>query len=114
MNIDQNIADWLWKIANALATIAVFVYTIFATRDKDNTSYIKAVEKTLSDALAEHASRLDKIETHIKSSPTPQQFYELQAKVGEIAAIQQALQSEIRATREGVTRIENYLLTNKI
>jgi hypothetical protein len=109
MNIDQNIADWLWKIANALATIGVFVYTIFATRDKDNTSYIKAVEETLSKALAAHASRLDKIESRMENLPTAQSFADMRVQVEKIATSQKYIEENLSGIRDTMKSMDEHL-----
>lgn len=114
MNFDLDIAKFGLTIVNTVATGAAFIYTFIATRDKDNSTHIKAVEDTLSKAIALQSSRLDKIETHITNAPSPKQFYDLQSEVREIAATQESIKSDSRATREAVTRIESYLINRNI
>ena len=49
--------------------LASMAYTWIATRDKDNTAYIKAVEKTLGDEIVRHRSRLEQLEVNLSHLP---------------------------------------------
>lgn len=97
-------------VINMLGTVAVGVYTFIATRDKDNSQHIKAVETALAKAIGEHASRLDRVEMQMRFMPTPQQISELQGDMKEVQAIQEAIQRDMTATRLAMNRIEDFLM----
>lgn len=100
-------------IAVVLLPIASAIYTWIATRDKDNTVHIKAVEKAMGDAFAALHSRTDKLETQVKYMPTPQQMSELQGDVQAMQATQDAIQRDMTTVRMSLTRIEDFLLKRK-
>lgn len=97
-------------VLNMLGTVAVGVYTFIATRDKDNSQHIKAVETALAKAIGEHASRLDKVEMQMRYMPTPQQLSELQGDMQAVQATQEAIQRDMSATRLALNRIEDFLM----
>lgn len=100
---------WLGAL-NLLGTVAVGVYTWIATRDKDNSQHIKAVEKALGAAVAAHSSRIERLESDIKHLPTQPEFAELQGDMRAMKATQEAVQRETHAMRLALTRIEDHLL----
>ncbi|ODS75907.1 MAG: hypothetical protein ABS43_03705 [Bordetella sp. SCN 67-23] len=93
--------------------LASIAYTWVATRDKDNTAHIKAVEATMAEALAKHASRLDSLETTVRYLPAPEKFAELQGDMKAVKANQESTQREMHGVRSSLTRIENFLLSQK-
>ena len=106
----ETVGLWLQAIAVVgLPTISV-VYTWIATRDKDNTVHIKAVEKALTAAVAALQSRTDKLETAVQYMPTPQQMSELQGDMQAMQATQEAIQRDIHTVRTSLVRIEDFLL----
>ena len=80
--------------------LASMAYTWIATRDKDNTAYIKAVEKTLGDEIVRHRSRLEQLEVNLSHLP----------RADDISGMQESQLRDIHATRTAVTRIEDFLL----
>ncbi len=111
MTLDsETVGLWLQVVAVVgLPTISV-VYTWIATRDKDNSAHIKAVEEALGKRMTDHAGRIDRIETAIQYMPTPQQMSELQGDVQAMQATQEAIQRDIHTVRTSLTRIEDFLL----
>ena len=106
----QAISMWLQIIAVVVLPIASAIYTWIATRDKDNTVHIKAVEKSMSEALAQLHSRTDKLETKVQYMPTPQQMSELQGDMQAMQATQEAIQRDVVTVRMSLNRIEDFLL----
>ena len=90
--------------------LASMAYTWIATRDKDNTVHIKAVEEALGKQMAALLSRTDKLETQVKYMPTPQQLSELQGDMQAMQATQEAIQRDMTTVRISLNRIEDYLL----
>src|SRR3990167_2738973 len=106
MNIDsQTIGLWLQIIAVVVLPIASAIYTWIATRDKDNTVHIKAVEEGMSKQMALLHSRTDRLETKIQYMPTPQQMSELQGDMQAMQATQEAIQRDITTVRISQNRI---------
>lgn len=106
----ENIGLALQVIAVVLLPLASAIYTWIATRDKDNTVHIKAVEVALGRQIAELLSRTDKLETQVKFMPTPQQMSELQGDMQAVQATQEAIQRDMATVRLSLNRIEDFLL----
>ena len=111
--IDYELAKFALALANVVGTLAVAAYTFVATRDKDNSQHIKAVEVALTKAIGESVSRLDRIEMQMRYMPTPDQISALQGDMQGMKAMQEALKNEIHLTRQAASRIEDFLLSNK-
>ena len=111
MNIDsQTVGLWLQIIAVVVLPIASAIYTWIATRDKDNTVHIKAVEEAMTKQMEVLHSRTDRLETKIQYMPTPQQMSELQGDMQAMQATQEAIQRDITTVRISQNRIEDFLL----
>lgn len=110
MNFDLEMAKFALVLANAVGTLAVAAYTFVATRDKDNSQHIKAVETALTKAISGHATRIDKVETAMQYMPTPQQMSDLKGDMQGMQAKTEALLREINTIRLTTGRIEDYLL----
>lgn len=109
MNVEL-IGVWLQIIAVVVLPIASAIYTWIATRDKDNTVHIKAVEEAMTKQMAELNSRADKLETRVQYMPTPQQMSELQGDMQAMQATQEAIQRDMTTVRMSLNRIEDFLL----
>jgi hypothetical protein len=71
MTIDNDtIRTWLQALAVLGMPVASMIYTWIATRDKDNSQHIKAVEEVLSARIADHAVRLERLEGDMKHQPS--------------------------------------------
>jgi len=101
---------WLQFIAGIGLPVAAAVYTWVATRDKDNSQHISAVEQALGKVLAEHDGRLSRVETQMQYMPTPEKIAQLQGDIREVQATQEAIQREMASVRQSTNRIENFLL----
>lgn len=110
MNFDLEWAKFGFQIANALGVVGVAIYTFIATRDKDNSQHIKAVETALNKAIAEHASRIDRMETQMRYMPNPEQITELREDMQGVKSTQEAIQRDVQAMRTATNRIEDFLL----
>ena len=111
MNVDsQTIGLWLQIIAVVVLPIASAIYTWIATRDKDNTVHIKAVEEAMTKQMAMLHSRTERLETKFQYMPTPQQMSELQGDVQAMQATQEAIQRDMTTVRLALNRIEDFLL----
>ena len=106
----ETISLWLQIIAVVVLPIASAVYTWIATRDKDNTVHIKAVEEAMAKQMAALHSRTDKLETRVQYMPTPQQMSELQGDMQAMQATQEAIQRDMTTVRMSLNRIEDFLL----
>ena len=106
----ENIGLFLQFIAVVVFPIASAVYTWVATRNKDNTAHIKAVEEALGKQIAALLSRTDKLETLVQYLPTPQQMSELQGEMQAVQATQDAIQRDMATVRMSLARIEDFLL----
>jgi predicted nucleic acid-binding Zn-ribbon protein len=113
MTIDYDAGRFWLGVLNALGTAAVFAYTWFATRDKDNTKHIKAVEEAMNKAIAEYANRIGRIETQMSYVPTQQQLSVLQGEMRAVQTAQEAIQRDMLASRQSLNRIEDFLLNKK-
>jgi prefoldin subunit 5 len=105
-------------IRTALQFVAVFVlpaisiiYTWIATRDKDNSQHIKAVEQALGNQIALHANRIERLESELSHVPSAKVISDLSADLRATQATLEAFQREMQSMRKSVSRIEDYLLT---
>ena len=94
--------------------LASMAYTWIATRDKDNTAYIKAVEKTLGDEIVRHRSRLEQLEVNLSHLPRADDISGMKATISRMQAMQESQLRDIHATRTAVTRIEDFLLKQAV
>lgn len=106
----ETISLWLQFIAVVVLPIASAIYTWIATRDKDNTVHIKAVEEALGKQIVALLSRTDKLETQVQYMPTPQQMSELKGDMQAMQATQESIQRDITTVRVSLNRIEDFLL----
>lgn len=120
MNIDYEAGRFWLGVLNILGTVAVFAYTWFATRDKDNAQHIKAVETALSNRIAEYSvkmndltNRVSGVEQTLKYMPSQDEISELQGDMKAIKANQEATQREWHTIRQSLNRIEDFLLKAK-
>lgn len=97
----------------AVSALGAAIYTWIATQDKDNSQHIKAVETALGNVLAEHASRLDKVETALLHLPTQNELSELQGDMKAVKEAQQGVRSELAGVKSSVDRMFEFLLNNK-
>lgn len=111
MTIDNDtIRTWLQFVAVLVMPICSMVYTWIATRDKDNSQHIKAVETALGNQIATHAGRIDRIESELKHLPSKDDISGLSSDLRGMQVELQATQREIQGIRSTTTRIEDYLL----
>lgn len=111
MTIDNDtIRTWLQVLAVVVMPICSIVYTWIATRDKDNSQHIKAVETALGAQIATHAGRIDRIESELKHLPSKDDISGLRSDMRAMQAELEATQREVQGMRSSVTRIEDYLL----
>jgi len=120
MNIDYEAGRFWLGVLNALGTVAVFGYTWFATRDKDNAQHIKAVEEALSQRIAAYSLKMTDLNTKVvgieqtlKYMPSQDEISELQGDMKAIKANQEATQREWHTIRQSLNRIEDFLLKAK-
>lgn len=104
---------WLQAIAVIFMPLGSVIYTWIATRDKDNSQHIKAVEAALGARIADHASRLDRLERDISHMPTSADIADLKADLKAMQATQEASQREVHGIRLTSNRIEDYLLNKR-
>lgn len=102
---------------NLLGTIGVGVYAWIVSQGKDSARHIKALESVMLQKMAEHGSRLDLVETHMKYMPSPAQLLQMQGDLREIQATQRAQHdantSKLSTLAVSVERIEDFLLGQK-
>lgn len=111
MTIDnETIRTWLQFVAVLVMPICSMVYTWIATRDKDNSQHIKAVETALGAQIAAHAGRIDRIEADLKHLPSKDDISDIKADLKGMQADQAALQRDVQALRNATSRIEDFLL----
>lgn len=110
MNLDYDAGRFWLGMLNILGTVAVFAYTWIATRDKDNTKHIKAVEEVMNTRLAEYGNRMINVEQALKYMPSQDEISELQGDMKAIKANQEATQREWHTIRLSLNRIEDFLL----
>lgn len=111
MTIDNDsIRTWLQFVAVLVMPICSMVYTWIATRDKDNSQHIKAVEAALGEVIAKHASRIDRLEAEMKHLPHKDEMTALMSDVKGMKAAQEAALRESHGLRISINRIEDFLL----
>ena len=106
----QTLRDWLQVVSVIFIPIGSVIYTWIATRDKDNSQHIKAVETALGSKIADHASRIDRIESDIKHLPSANDISELLSDLRAMQATQEAAHREMHGMRLAINRIEDFLL----
>lgn len=120
-------------VGGVLLALGSAIYTWIATRDKDNSQHIKAVEKTLGEAIAKHGVRLQTLEgslkrlvgqrefvqlekdmkvvqTTLEHMPTQDEMTELQGDMKAVKAAQEGMRTELQTVRRSLERIEDFLL----
>lgn len=120
-------------VGGVLVALASAAYTWIATRDKDNSQHIKAVEQALGEEIAKHGSRLQTLEsaqqhlvgqqefgrlekemeavqTTLKHMPTQDEMAELQGDMKAVKATQEGMRIELQTARRSLERIEDFLL----
>jgi predicted nucleic acid-binding Zn-ribbon protein len=120
-------------IGGVLLALGSAAYTWIATRDKDNSQHIKAVEKALGEEIAKHGNRLqtlesaqkhlvgqqefgrlekemEKVQTTLKHMPTQDEIAELQGDMKAVKATQEGMRVELQTARRSLERIEDFLL----
>lgn len=124
MNFDYEQARFWFNVLNALLTVAVGIYTYFATRDKDiskrfemladkTSAAILTLEDKLEPLLSQHNSRLDRIESDMKHMPNHQEISELKGDMKAVKVFQESIELQLETMRKGVNRIEDFLLRDK-
>lgn len=106
---------------NPALSVATLIYTWVATRDKDNTVHIKAVEEALSRKIAEHAAEqrtqgllIESIKSEQRHAPTHRDLTELQARLAGVEARTQTTADEVKATRLTIESVRDFLLQHPI
>ena len=114
MNFDSETIRFLIGLS---ISAAAAVYTWIATRDKDNSQHIEAVEKTLGRRIAEHGTRLSVMEkdgevmkTILSHMPNKDEFAELQGDMKGLKVAQESVADQVRTVRASLNRIEDFLL----
>lgn len=114
MTLDMEVVKVALQVLGTLVLPLVgIVYTWVATRDKDNSMHIKAVEAALNDAIARHQSRIEQLEVSMRHLPRADEFSDMKGEMRAMQAAQEALLRDVTATRTAVTRIENFLMEGK-
>ena len=114
MTLDMEIVKVTLQVLGTLILPLVGIaYTWVATRDKDNSMHIKAVEVTLNNAIAAHQSRIEQLEVNLRHLPRAEELADVKGEMRAMQATQEALMRDVSATRSSVTRIEGYLLEGK-
>ena len=106
----ESISLGLQVLSVVVLPVASVAYTWIATRDKDNTVHIKAVEEGMAKQMAVLHSRTERLETQFQFMPTPQQMSQLQGDVQAMQATQEAMQRDVTTVRLALHRIEDFLL----
>lgn len=106
----QLLRDWLQVLSVIVFPIGSVIYTWIATRDKDNSQHIKAVETALGTKIANHASRIDRLESDVKHLPSSTEISELLSDLRAMQATQEASHREMHGMRLAINRIEDFLL----
>lgn len=111
MTIDrETFSTVLQFLAVLVMPIISMIYTWIATRDKDNSQHIKAVETALSSKIAEHATRIDRLESDMEHVPNSALLGELMSDLKAMQATQEAGHREMHGMRLAINRIEDFLL----
>lgn len=106
----QTLRDWLQVISVVFMPLGSVIYTWIATRDKDNSQHIKAVETALGSKIADHASRIDRLESDMEHVPSASNLGELMSDLKAMQATQDAAHREMHGMRLAINRIEDFLL----
>lgn len=106
----ESLRTWMHSIAVFAIPAASAVYTWVATRDKDNSQHIKAVETALGERIAEHAIRIERIEGDIKRMPTSAEILRIATDLKAAQTAQEAALREMHGMRLAINRIEDFLL----
>lgn len=114
MTLDMEIVKVFLQVLGTLVLPLVGIaYTWVATRDKDNSMHIKAVEAALNEAIARHQSRIEQLEVNLRHLPRAEQFADMKGEMRALQSSQEALMRDVAATRSSVTRVENFLMEGK-
>lgn len=106
----ETFRTWLQALAVLFIPLGSVVYTWIATRDKDNSQHIKAVEVALGAKIADHASRIDRLESDMRHVPSTSDLGELMSDLKAMQATQEASHREVHGMRLTINRIEDFLL----
>lgn len=106
----QTLRDALQVLSVVVLPLASAIYTWVATRDKDNSQHIKAVETALGAKIADHASRIDRLESDMAHAPSSAAIAELLSDLKAMQATQDAAHREMHGMRLAINRIEDFLL----
>ena len=97
--------------------VASAIYTWVATRDKDNSQHIKAVEEAMTNRLAAHAAqlaehnrRLEHVQTVQEHTPTHKDFSDLRSELSSLRAQQAATGQDVKVIRDSVESLREYLM----
>lgn len=111
MTIDrETFSTVLQFLAVLVMPVVSMIYTWIATRDKDNSQHIKAVEAALGAKIVEHASRIDRLESDMEHVPNSAALAELLSDLKAMQATQDAAHREMHGMRLAINRIEDFLL----
>ncbi len=111
MNLDaETFRTWLQVLSVVLIPIGAVIYTWIATRDKDNSQHIKAVESALTTKIADHAILISQLESKISHVPSNVDFSKLLSDLRAMQATQDAAHREVHGMRQAIHRIEDFLL----
>lgn len=100
MTLDMEIVKVFLQVLGTLVLPLVGIaYTWVATRDKDNSMHIKAVEAALNEAIARHQSRIEQLEVNLRHLPRADQFADMKGEMRALQSSQEALMRDVAATR---------------
>ena len=106
---------------NPVMAIASLIYTWVATRDKDNSKHIKAVEDALSKRIADHAVQLSEqrltiegIKAEQRHMPTHRDISALQERLAGIERMGAMQAEQIKAVFGSIESLREFLLANPI
>lgn len=106
----ETLRTWLQVIAVIFMPIGSVIYTWVATRDKDNSQHIKAVETALGSKIADHASRIDRLESDMAHTPNSADLSQLMSDLKAMQAHHESTHREMHGMRLAINRIEDFLL----
>ena len=102
---------------NPGVAVASAIYTWVATRDKDNSQHIQAVEEAMTKRLAEHASqlaehnlRLEHVQTVQAHMPTHKDVSDLRTELAALRTQQAATGQDVKVIRDSVDSLREYLM----
>ena len=111
MTIDNDtVRTWLQFVAVLVMPICSMIYTWIATRDKDNSQHIKAVESALGAQIVLHTGRIDRIESELKHLPSKDDIADIKADLKGMQSDQAAVHRDLQALRMSNSRLEDFLL----